>query len=105
MMDTMLKDMLVSLRSTLHSDILALTRQFRSKTFTVDDRVSHVEEKIGEFASTFNELVDAHNDRDDEMMEMKIKLADLEDRSRRNNIKIRGIPETVKPPESTLQMS
>lgn len=54
---------------------------------------------MGEFASTFNDLVDAHNDRDDEMMQMKIKLADLEDRSRRNNITFRGIPETVKPPD------
>lgn len=27
---------------------------------------------------------------------MKDKLADLEDRSKRNNLKIRGIPETVK---------
>lgn len=28
---------------------------------------------------------------------MKAKLADLEDRSHRNNVKIRGIPEAVKP--------
>lgn len=30
---------------------------------------------------------------------MKDKLADMEDRSRRNNIKLRGIPETVSKPE------
>lgn len=30
---------------------------------------------------------------------MKTKLADLEDRLRRNNIKIQGIPESIKPPD------
>lgn len=53
---------------------------------------------MGEFASTLNDLVDAHNDRD-EIFQMKLKLANLEDRSRRNNVKIRGIPEKVKPPD------
>lgn len=89
-MDTTLKDMLVSLRSTLHSDILAITHQFKSEVKAVSNRVTHIESKMGEFANTFNDMVDA---------QIKTKLADLEDRSRRNNVKIRGIPKTVKPPD------
>lgn len=54
---------------------------------------------MGKFAMTFIEIVDSHNDREDEIYKIKAKLADLEDRSRRNNIKIRGIPESVKPQE------
>lgn len=48
---------------------------------------------------TFNELVDAHNERDDEISWLKAKVADLEDRSRWNNVKIRGIPESVTAPD------
>lgn len=98
-MDTTLKDMLISLRSTLHADIQSLTRQFKSEISSVNKRISHVETKMGEFACTFNDLVDAHNDRDDDMLQLKLKLANLEDRSRRNNVKIRGIPESVKNPD------
>lgn len=47
------------------------------------------------FATTINDLVDAHNDRDDGMPWVKNKLTDIEDRSRRNNLKIRGVPESI----------
>lgn len=90
--DTTLNDMLVSLRSTLHTDILAPAQQFKSEVSEVNKRVSHIETKIvEEFASTFNNLVYVHNDIDNEIMRMKIKMVDSEDRLRRNNVKIRGI--------------
>lgn len=50
---------------------------------------------MGEFASTINDLVDAQEENEDEMEGIRAKMADMEDRSRRNNMKIRGIPETV----------
>ena len=43
--------------------------------------------------------MDAHNDTSDEVETLKAKLADLEDRNRRNNIKLRGVAETVPPTE------
>lgn len=49
---------------------------------------------MGEFASHFNELVDVHSEHEEDVEWIKAKLADLEDRSRWNNLKIRGIPET-----------
>lgn len=55
--------------------------------------------KIGEFASTFNDLVDSHNECEDSISWIQSKLADLEDRSRRNNVKVCRIPESVKPQE------
>lgn len=79
-LDTALKDMLVPLRSTLHTDIMTLTQKFKSELTAVSDRVTHVESKKRKFASTINEMVNAHNERDDEMLWMKAKLADLEDR-------------------------
>lgn len=50
---------------------------------------------MGEFASTVNDLIDRHEERDDNMEGMKAKLADTEDRSRCNNLKIREVPEMV----------
>lgn len=44
----------------------------------------------------FNELVDAHSERKEAVEWIKAKLADLQDRSRLNNLKIRGTPETIK---------
>lgn len=78
--------------------IIALTQQFKSEVSAVNKRDLHIESKMGNFASTFNELVDAH-DRDDEIYWIKTKMADLEDRARRNNVKIRGIPESIYPPD------
>lgn len=99
MLDTTLKDMLVSLRSTRHADILSLAQQFKSDVTEIGNRVSHIEDKMGEFASTFNDLIDAQNAQDDDITWMKSKIADLEDRSRCNNVKIRGVPESVKQPD------
>lgn len=41
--------------------------------------------------------MDAHHRHEEELEWIKAKLADLEDHSRRNDLKIRGIPETIKP--------
>lgn len=42
-----------------------------------------------------NDLVDAHTDHDTELQHLKLKIADLEDRLRRNDIKFCGNLETV----------
>lgn len=69
----------------------------KSDITEVGDFVSHVENKMSEFASAHNELVDAHNDKDEEMEALKSKMADLEDMSRRNNIKHSRVAESVPP--------
>ena len=95
-LDTVLKEMLVSLRSSLHSDMVSCVHKFSSDLRHVADRVSHVETKMGEYASTINALVDANETTEDDIESLKAKIAEMEDRSRRNNLKIRGIPESVK---------
>lgn len=67
----------------------------------VRDKVSHIESKMGEISETFNSMVDAHNEHEDDIVWLKSKVADLEDCSRRNNVKIRGIAELVKTSELT----
>lgn len=97
--DTTLKDMLVSLRGSLHRDMISMVIQNRAKVDAIGERVDRVENKMGEYAEAHNELVDAHNSPEEEMHALKIKLADLEDCSRRNNGKFRGIDESVPPAE------
>lgn len=82
MIDTTLKDMLVSLCSTPHSDIMSLTQQIKAELHAVNDRVSHIESKMGEFASPFDEQEIAHNERKDDLPWINATLADLEKRSR-----------------------
>lgn len=61
--------------------------------------VIHIENNMGEFVATFNELVDNNNVREDEKTWFKAKLADPEDGSRCNNVKIKGILGSVGPSE------
>lgn len=95
--DTTLKDMLVSLRSSMHTDMLQCVNNFKTEMGALGGRVNHIEEKMGDFASSHNTLIDAHIDHSEELTWLRSKVADLEDRSRRNNVKIRGVPETVLP--------
>lgn len=46
---------------------------------------------MAEFWEAHNRLVDAHNKLENEIQMLSTKLADIEDRNRRNNVKIRGI--------------
>lgn len=95
--DTLMKEMLVTLRGSLHRDLMECTTQLKAEVTAIGDRVSHTEDKMGEFATAHNELVDAYNAAEDEIQAIKSKMADLEDRSRRNNVKLRGVSESVMP--------
>lgn len=96
-LDTVLKDMLLSLRSTIQTDMATYMHRFNRDIQAVGNRVDHIEE---EYAETINDLDDAHDEREGENEWMKAKLADMEDRSRR--IKNKGIPETVQQSDLNL---
>lgn len=61
----MLKDMLVSLHNSIQADIASLIHQFKEEMHEIVTKVSCIENRICEFATTFNELIDAHNERDE----------------------------------------
>lgn len=50
---------------------------------------------MAEYSEAHNGLVDAHNSLENDLRVLSAKVADIEDRNRRNNIKIRDIPESV----------
>lgn len=93
--DTMLKDMLLSLRASLQVGILTCINQHIAEIQERGDWVDHVENSLTKFTENYNTLVDSHTAQTEDITWIKAKLADLEERSRRNNLKIRGIPELV----------
>lgn len=96
-LDTTMKEMLVSLQSSIISNLSSMIHKFSLDMKHMDGRLQYVENKMEECTETVNELVDACTEQKDDSMWVKMKLADLEDHSRRNNIKMRGIPESVLP--------
>lgn len=77
------------------ADLMSCMHKFNKELKGVENRVNHIENKMGEFVTTFNDLVDDSEGKDEEMEWVKAKIADIENRSIRNNLKIRGIPESV----------
>lgn len=64
-MDTTLKDMLLSLRSTLQSDMLSFMQHFKQEVTTLGNHISQVESNMTACATTVNDIIDtqsAHND-------------------------------------------
>lgn len=55
-----MKDMLHSLRIPLNSEMVACVHQYKIEVQELGERVGHAEDKMCEFTSTFNTLVDAH---------------------------------------------
>lgn len=94
-LDTTLKDMLVSLCSSLHADMMQCMKKIKTEVGELGGQIDHIEQKMGNFAASHNTLVDAHNDQSDDIIWLKAKVGDLADRSRRNNVKICEIPEAV----------
>ncbi|XP_044146133.1 uncharacterized protein LOC122934611 [Bufo gargarizans] len=90
-----LRSLLYDLRHSIQKDISSVFSALQKDITQIGERTSHIEDKMKELTNSHNQLVDAHNDAEDEISALKLKLADLEDRSRRNNLRFRGITETI----------
>lgn len=95
--DTTLKDMLMSLQTSLMTDLSSMFRKISTDMQHMGNRVSNIERGMSECTTTVNDLIDAHDEIKEEQEWVCAKLADLEDRSRRNNVKLRGVPENIPP--------
>lgn len=61
--------------------------------------------RLGDCVTAFNGLVDSYLEHDTDIQWLKTKIADLEDRSRRNNINFRVIPKAISLPETIHYLS
>lgn len=85
--DTTIKDIIMPLRGALQYDMKCFINQYKKEIDALGERVEYVENKMCDFTDAHNELVDAHFELEDEIKNLKLKVTDLEDRSRRNNVK------------------
>lgn len=90
-MDTTLKDMLMSLRSSLQADMLSLMQRFGHSIDVLETRVTHIAANIGDITNTVNDIIDTQEDQAQDTKWLKDKIADIKDSSRCNNIKIPGL--------------
>lgn len=88
-LDTQLKEMLLSLHRSLHADFTNITYKFSKELCMMGDRVNQVEHAITDITTTVNYIIDANEESEEERQWMRAKIADLEDHFRRNNMKIR----------------
>lgn len=54
------------------------------------ERVNQVEHVVTDSTTTVNDIIDANEESEEERHWIHAKITDLEDRSRRNNVKLRG---------------
>lgn len=94
--------MLLSLKHDLQIILHTHLSKFQVQLEQIEERTDQIERKISEYLSAYSDLVDDHESHSADLLRMKNKLADLEDRSRRNSLKFRGILESVPPSELTL---
>lgn len=55
----------MSLRASLHADLMEYASNFKSEVQELGGRVDHIEHKMGEFSASHNTLIDAHNEQED----------------------------------------
>ena len=91
--------MLISLKYTLYTDLSASVSSLSTAVQAQDQRLMHVETKMSDLYTAHNELINVYTEHDNELHLIKLKLADLEDRSHRNNIKFCNIPESIQQPD------
>lgn len=85
---TTLKDMMLSLRESLQSDLVSSVKKCQLEAQALGERIDHMEQTMGDYSTSFYTPVDTHNAHNEQIMWLKDKIGDLQDRSRRNNIKI-----------------
>lgn len=81
--------------------MMTFIQQFKGDLLDMGSSVEKMESSMCEYTSSYNTMVDANAVRSKEIAWLSDKVADLEDMSRRNNIKLRGVPESVR--DSHLQ--
>lgn len=89
-MHTTLKNMLLSLQTALMTDHSSLFNNISTDIHTLDNTTT--ETGIEECTTMVNDIIDIYEEVKEEQDWVQAKLADLEDRLRRNNVKLRRSP-------------
>lgn len=90
-----MRQLLSQFKTEVAADFRAMLQSCQNSVDELGERTDHLETKMGEIVGSHNDLITSHESLQTEVSALRDKISDLEDRSRRNNLKIRGIPEAV----------
>ncbi|CAH2247482.1 Hypothetical predicted protein [Pelobates cultripes] len=76
--------------------------QIKKEVRDLSNRTLSVEAQCQDLTTTQTELSDHIQILQQKVEEMEIRMADYEDRARRNNLRLRGVPESVQPDDLQL---
>lgn len=77
--DTILKEIIFSLRALLHSDLVSSITKCKVEAQVLGNSVHHVEGTMGDYSASFHTLAESHNAHNEEITWLKNKIADLKD--------------------------
>lgn len=92
-----LQQLFDAFRQNLQADIKEVISEFKADIKSLVSRTDHMDKKMPDFAKSHNALIDSHSTLEEEIAHLSTKVVDLEDRSRRNNIRICSISESITP--------
>lgn len=99
--EAFIKHMLMSLKDSLHQDFSNLIYVVQEGLQDHSKRLDDNEHKMNNQITAHKDLMDSESDQENKLAWLKNNIADLEDRSMCNNLKVRGVPESVFPRDLT----
>lgn len=101
--EAVLTQHLATLKNTLTATITDTVAQalatLKTELMELGNRTDKIETTVDDITQSHNELLEENLAIRAELNQIKILCEDLENRNRRSNIRIRGIPETIKQPD------
>ncbi|CAH2328808.1 Hypothetical predicted protein [Pelobates cultripes] len=94
---SLLQSMLDGVVTKMQSTITAALSDIRKGFQELETRTSHLEDTVGDLMGAQKESDTRLSKIEEQLHNQETKIADAEDRSRRNNIRLRGVPEEIAP--------
>ncbi|CAH2300970.1 Hypothetical predicted protein [Pelobates cultripes] len=94
-MKKMLAELTDTIQRNMATQIQALMVDLRKEILEVGQHTAQVEKQMDEFVEAHNSLTNKLQELGSILHDHALKMANMEDRSRRNNLQIRGIPESI----------
>uniref|UniRef100_A0A8C5MKD0 Uncharacterized protein n=1 Tax=Leptobrachium leishanense TaxID=445787 RepID=A0A8C5MKD0_9ANUR len=85
------------MQTFLAGEVAKLGTELRGEIDSLGARTAELEDQAAELTQAHNDLAEGTGDLAKRVLFLESKMEDLSNRSRRNNIRLRGLPETVSP--------
>ncbi|CAH2320127.1 Hypothetical predicted protein [Pelobates cultripes] len=90
-----LHTMMQDLKGSLRADLRQIAAKLRNDMQELGGRTNQLEAKTDKLCIAHNDIVDKLQKVEEEQSTMRLKITDMENRERRNNLHFRGIGDTI----------